>query len=236
MNEQIEKTKAGQGLGIAGFILGIVALIVSFIPCFGMYAIFPGAIGIILSAIALSQANKGNGAKGLIIAGLIVSIIGTAVASWQYYVITKTTKELTNWTEDLQDAIDEFDEGMDELEESGDLEDVGEALEGLTQSMQDAGEELSSEDFDKLIKEKDYDKVLEEYDKLVGELYELDKKADEGDFSVIGKSLTLATKLSVLSMKILAILPQLSQEQLDRFNEIDEKYKELNEETENNKE
>ena len=87
MEEQIQKTNAGKGLGIAAFIVALVAIIISFIPCLGMYALVPGVIAIILAIIAFSQAKKGNGSKGLIIAALIISIVGTSIAGWQLYVI-----------------------------------------------------------------------------------------------------------------------------------------------------
>lgn len=87
MEEQIQKTNAGKGLGIAAFIVALVAIVISFIPCLGMYALVPGVIAIILAIIAFSQAKKGNGAKGLIIAALIISVVGTSIAGWQLYVI-----------------------------------------------------------------------------------------------------------------------------------------------------
>ena len=74
MEEQ--KSTAGQGLGIAGLVLGIIALILSFIPCIGWVAIIPGFIAIALCIVGLTQANKANGAKGLIIAALVISILG----------------------------------------------------------------------------------------------------------------------------------------------------------------
>jgi len=87
MEEQIQKTNAGKGLGIAAFIVALVAIVISFIPCLGMYALVPGIIAIVLAIIAFSQAKKGNGSKGLIIAALIISIVGTSIAGWQLYVI-----------------------------------------------------------------------------------------------------------------------------------------------------
>lgn len=84
MEEQTKST-AGQGLGIAGFVLGLVALIISFIPCVGLWALIPGILGIVFSAIALSQTAGTNASKGLIIAGLVLSIIGTSIASVQFF-------------------------------------------------------------------------------------------------------------------------------------------------------
>jgi hypothetical protein len=35
--------------------------------------------------------------KGMAIAGLVCSLIGTGVASWQYYVLNEAAKELQNF-------------------------------------------------------------------------------------------------------------------------------------------
>ena len=92
MSEETKSGSAGKGLGIAGLVLGILALVISFIPCLGMYAVVPGVIAIILSAIGLASAAKNQGAKGLNIAALIISILGTAIAGYQYYVISSAAE------------------------------------------------------------------------------------------------------------------------------------------------
>jgi hypothetical protein len=104
-----ETTNAGKGLGIAGFVLGLIALIFAFVPCLGMYAMFPGIIAIILSGIAFMQANKGNGSKGLIIAALVVSILGTAIAVYQYTVLSHAATELSDDLKELEDASKDLD-------------------------------------------------------------------------------------------------------------------------------
>ena len=75
------KSTAGQGLGIAGLILGILAIPMGIIPCTFYIGILFGIIGIVLSLVALSQANRGYGPKALIIAALICSIVGLTFAS-----------------------------------------------------------------------------------------------------------------------------------------------------------
>jgi hypothetical protein len=79
MEEQ--KSTAGQGLGIAGLVLGIMAIPMGIIPCTFYIGIIFGVIGIVLSLVALSQANRGYGPKNLIIAALICSIVGLTFAS-----------------------------------------------------------------------------------------------------------------------------------------------------------
>ena len=72
MKEQ--KTTAGEGLGTAGLTIGILAIITALIPCFGWLALLLGTIALILSSVAVSQAYKRNGNKGLTISALFISI------------------------------------------------------------------------------------------------------------------------------------------------------------------
>lgn len=90
-------------LGLIGLILGIVAAIISFIPCLGIYAIFPGVLGLILSALGLRKVKK-----GLAIAGLIFSLIGTGVAAWQMYQIQKLSNEFNLNQEELKQMEEEL--------------------------------------------------------------------------------------------------------------------------------
>jgi len=75
------KSTAGQGLGVAGLVLGILAIPMGIIPCTFYIGIVFGIMGLVLSLVALSQANRGYGPKNLIIAALICSIVGLTFAS-----------------------------------------------------------------------------------------------------------------------------------------------------------
>lgn len=109
MEETTTNSKAGKGLGIAGLVLGILAAVVSFVPCLGMYAIFPGIIGLVLSIISIIQANKAGAAKGMAIAGLVCSLVGTSIAGWQWYAINKAVTEVAPGLENLKDALENLD-------------------------------------------------------------------------------------------------------------------------------
>ena len=74
------KTNAGQGLGIAGLVMGILAIPLAIMGCTSILGLLLGGAGIILSAVGLSQATKSNGNKGLPTGGLVVSIVGTFIA------------------------------------------------------------------------------------------------------------------------------------------------------------
>ncbi len=158
MEEQ--KSTAGQGFGIAGLILGIIAFVFAFIPCFGWVALIPGTIAIALSIVALSQANKANGAKGLIIAALVVSIFGTSVAVLQGFIFAGVLSEGSHWKNRLERVIDEeigddLDETFKDVEEE--LED---ALEELEEGLEDAFEDMEEEGTEK--RKSPADRELEE--------------------------------------------------------------------------
>ena len=128
------KTNAGHGLGVAGLVLGILSLFMAFIPCVGVIAIGPGVIAIVLSILGLVQANKNNGAKGINIAALIISGLGTLIACvWLFVfvgiasldedqiegmvedVIEEVVRGTKSCNTDLQDELDKLEMQLDSL-------------------------------------------------------------------------------------------------------------------------
>ena len=67
---------------IAALVLGIVGLILSLVPCLGMYALPLTLLAVILGALGM----KVPAGRGLAIAGMVCGIIGTSVAAWWLYV------------------------------------------------------------------------------------------------------------------------------------------------------
>ncbi len=117
-SNQNTNSTAGKGMGLAGLIVGIVAVLFSFIPCLGMYAIIPAVVGIILSAISMSQAGKAGAPKGMAIGGLICSVIAVLVALYWVYVTMFVANEAGN-------AI------LNEIEKSGALDSLNKALDQI---------------------------------------------------------------------------------------------------------
>ncbi|HET6710599.1 MmpS family transport accessory protein [Amycolatopsis sp.] len=69
------------GLGTAGFVLGLVGLVFSPIPFVGVVAWPLVVLGLILSAVGLARVRAGKATnKGLSIAGIIVSVLGLVVS------------------------------------------------------------------------------------------------------------------------------------------------------------
>ena len=106
------KTNAGHGLGVAGLVLGILCFFMAFIPCVGVIAIGPGVVAIVLSIVGLIQASKNNGAKGINIAALIVSGIGTLIACLWLFLFVGIASLDDDQIEDLvEDVIEEVVRG-----------------------------------------------------------------------------------------------------------------------------
>lgn len=82
-----------QALGIAGFVLGILTLLISFIPCLGVLALVIGIAAIVISIIGLLISIKHQQSKVFVIVALLLALIGSIVAGLQYFVLTKLAKD-----------------------------------------------------------------------------------------------------------------------------------------------
>jgi hypothetical protein len=60
------------GLGIAGFVTGLVGLVLCWVPILGLIL---AACGVALSATGMSQAKRTGASNGLAIAGLVLGIL-----------------------------------------------------------------------------------------------------------------------------------------------------------------
>ena len=153
MEEQ--KTSAGQGLGVAGLVIGILAAILALIPCIGWIAIIPGVIALALTLVAFSQANKGNGSKGVIIGALVVSIIAISIGIIQIIFFAAVTTEggtiknkIEKIAKEFEDEFEgeygkDFEEALEDVEKS--IDEIGDDLEKTMESLEE-NDDLSDEE------------------------------------------------------------------------------------------
>ncbi|KQO22374.1 hypothetical protein ASF10_08295 [Flavobacterium sp. Leaf82] len=107
MENNLQPSNAGQGMGIAALVLGIVAAIAAFIPCFGLIAVFFGVLAIIFGAIGLSQAKRENAPTTMPKAGLILGIVATAfVIIWVLVVVGSIGSAVLSHKDEITNAID----------------------------------------------------------------------------------------------------------------------------------
>jgi len=107
----------GRGLAIAGLVLGIISVMMAFIPCVGALALVPGVTGIILSAIALVKIQRSKAPNGIAISGLVCSILATCIALIQIWF--------------LQKASEHVKEGYYQFEQSGGFDSLSTKIKSL---------------------------------------------------------------------------------------------------------
>lgn len=71
--------KTSNGLATAGFVLGLLGFLGSFIPVLNIGGILLGVLGAILAAIGLSKAKKTGTGKGLALSGLILGVLALII-------------------------------------------------------------------------------------------------------------------------------------------------------------
>ena len=72
-------------MGVAALVLGIISIIIGFIPLCGSIALLPAIIGLILGIVDVVLKSKKGEPKGVSIAGLILSAIAIAfIVFWVF--------------------------------------------------------------------------------------------------------------------------------------------------------
>ena len=119
MTESRPINEAGNALSIAGLVIGIVALLFSFIPYLGMYAVFPGGVAIILSGLGLYFNSKNSSPLGLSIVALCISVLGTTLAAFQYIALTKSLSTVNStfggFNTNIQQQVDSLNQTNPEI-------------------------------------------------------------------------------------------------------------------------
>lgn len=85
------------GLGTAGFVLGLIGLLFSPIPFVGMVAWPLVILGLIFSLIGLSRANRRRATnKGLAVAGIVLSLVGLVICVLWVVAFGKAVNDINN--------------------------------------------------------------------------------------------------------------------------------------------
>lgn len=66
-------------MGIASLVIGIIAVLLGFIPFCGIIALIPAIVGVILGIVDWVKKSKQGQPKGMSIAGTILSIIAVVI-------------------------------------------------------------------------------------------------------------------------------------------------------------
>ena len=103
-------------MGIAALILGIISIIIGFIPLCGSIALVPAIIGLILGIVDTVQKSKKDEKKGVSIAGLVLSAIAIVVIIFWVFIFGVAVSKVD--TNELNQATENYLVYLNELSAS----------------------------------------------------------------------------------------------------------------------
>lgn len=72
--------KGSNGLATAGFVLGLLGLLTSWVPVINILGIVLGVLGVVLAGVGLAKSKKVKAGKGLAIAGIVLGALAVILA------------------------------------------------------------------------------------------------------------------------------------------------------------
>ncbi len=119
------QTPQGKGMGVAGFVISLVAVVIFWI--ISPMAIFAAALGggmglagfwlvlsilgTVFSVLGMSKLGKTGGKKGLALTGMILGIVAILLSVWLLMGVSKVHNEIGNAGKELMNT---FEQGMKE--------------------------------------------------------------------------------------------------------------------------
>ncbi|MFA6403878.1 MAG: DUF4190 domain-containing protein [Salinivirgaceae bacterium] len=140
MENNFNHQNDGQGFGVASLVIGLVAFLLSFVPCIGIVSIFIGTAAIVFGSVSIVKAHANNGSKGLGIAGVSLGSVALIVSLlWVMFLfklgskanIEEKIESFFQWTENH----DQFDEPLEDMKSLDDLEKALNELEGISKKI-----------------------------------------------------------------------------------------------------
>lgn len=103
-------------MGIAALILGIISIIIGFIPLCGSIALLPAIIGLILGIVDTVLKSKKGEKKGVSIAGLVLSAIAIVIIVFWVFIFGVAVSNVD--TNELNQATENYLVYLNELSAS----------------------------------------------------------------------------------------------------------------------
>lgn len=133
--------KGSNGLAVAGFVLGLLGLLTSWIPVLNILGIILGVLGAILAGVGLAKAKKVNAGKGLAIAGLVLGVLAVIIAIVVNVAFVNAVDDVVN------EATDTSVEAPGESEDGGSQEGSGDELGTTRDNPAPLGSAITGEDW-----------------------------------------------------------------------------------------
>ncbi len=111
--------KQGNGFGVTALVLGIIALVLGFIPGINLLAFVLAPLAIIFAIVGLIVSGKRGTGKGTSISGLVTGILGLVVTIGMYVLVFNAIGdacEEEGYTGNATDCINEINSELEDLE------------------------------------------------------------------------------------------------------------------------
>ena len=100
-----QPNRAANGLAVAALVVGILSILLAWIPVINIVAIIGGLVAVVLGALALNKIKKsGQGGKGLAIAGLILGALSVVAGILVNVALGAFVSEVETAVEEQQSA------------------------------------------------------------------------------------------------------------------------------------
>ena len=109
-------------MAIIALVLGIVALLIAWIPVVNFFAIVLGIVALILGFIAMKKSAE-LGGRGMAIGGIVtggLALLGSilmivVISAW----LNTASNEIDDWNDELDELNEQLQDDLRELEENG---------------------------------------------------------------------------------------------------------------------
>ena len=115
-------TNGANGLATAGFVLGLLGLLGSWIPVISIVGILLGVIGVVLAGVGLARSKEVGVGKGLAIAGLILGALAVVIAIIVNVVFLAAVDEAVDDATGSSNTASSSDSSSDSSAEDGEAE------------------------------------------------------------------------------------------------------------------
>lgn len=93
-------------MGVAALVLGIISIVIGFIPVIGAIAFVPAIVGLILGIVDIVKKNKEKQPKGMSIAGTVLSSIAIVFILFWISIFGIAAKEVIDtYGNDIDEAL-----------------------------------------------------------------------------------------------------------------------------------
>jgi len=94
-------------MGIASMIIGIIAVIIAFIPCVGGIAFLPAIVGLVLGIVDVVQSRKKELPAGKGIAGIVCNAVAIVVIIlWSVIFVGASVARSSSFSEAVREAAE----------------------------------------------------------------------------------------------------------------------------------